>query len=127
MYHFTSLIKLPDGPLKDTVWDEIFGICCEAFGLCASVGCGCEDGEADVICSEGSHGLGGPFRVASCEGPSWFIVTLQMPGSITLDLYFDETDAKPTFDGQQALRKAMAKIGVPITWDETTNYREGAW
>lgn len=121
MYHIGATVRVQeDDPRSDEVWGKLLNACCDSFGLCAGVGCACDGGEGEVLCSETIHGR--KYKLAVSEGPTWLTTVLRLPSSLRFDLFFDEELAKPTHDGLVAFREALRSLGVPVFWTGTTDH-----
>lgn len=120
MYHLRSTLRIkPDDPRGDRLQERLLKIACESFGLCASVGCACDGGEGEVLCSEVVHGT--RYRIAVSEGPTWMVMVSRLPAAVTFDLFFDE-DSKPSALSRVTFREALAEIDIPATWMESTDH-----
>lgn len=121
MYHMGAQVRVAeDDPRSGQIWERLLNICCDSFGLCASVGCSCGGGEGERKCSEVVHGE--RYKLAVSEGPTWVMTILRLPNTLSVNLFFDEEGAKPTVDGKRAVRLALAEFSLPVFWVETTGH-----
>lgn len=82
---------------------------CESLCLCASVGCGCSDGEGEVVCTESS--IGGRFRTLQSEGPDWVVRVAEYDRVVRFEV------ATETVMGHEVeeLRKRVTRTGHPAS------------
>lgn len=81
---------------------------CEAFSLCATVGCLCGEG-GEALCHESDAGSSSPVHVS--EGPNWSITVHGVGQSVLIDVYFD----LPVLGRESsAFRRALIALGKPM-------------